>query len=111
NPGVGGIVQIVNAEHKVQPNPMDADSEKKQSLNVNALIKVDGGPNEPTGGFFGAISINGVTCAQTKLQQTWPKTIWSCNVGTAHRDKILESANGLFSPFKPDLQNRSVTPD
>lgn len=111
NTGVGGIVQIVNAEHKVQPNPMDADSEKKQSLNVNALIKVDGGPNEPTGGFFGAISINGVTCAQTKLQQTWPKTIWSCNVGTAHRDKILEGANGLFSSFKPDLQNRSVTPD
>ena len=70
-----------------------------KGLDVNTVIKVDGGATLPVANFHGSIKLNDVTCRQWKTAYNWPKSFWKCNNGDAPNssEKILSDAGFALS--------------
>ncbi len=96
--GKGGTITIPFASGKNFPAGISR-------LNVNALMKVDGGFLEPQSTPYGTIELNGVACSQQLTGiQSWPKTAWQCS-GANHVDDVIQAANMVPTNLKNQLLN------
>lgn len=80
-------------------------------VDINEVIKVDGGSSllSSSEQNFGRISINGVTCQQRTISNSYPKTYWNCtnpNSSSANEQIARGSVAGL--PYLTTLDNNNV---
>ena len=96
--GKGGTVVISKAEAK-QPNS------GPKFLNVNVLIRIDSGLQEPLPSYHGRIQLNGVNCIKARTGVSpWPESVWGCD-GAVGAARIFAAGNSLNA----DLKNRLST--
>jgi hypothetical protein len=83
------------------------------ALNVNTVIKVNGGNSLPVANFHGQIKLNSVTCRQWKnANATFPKSGWHCINPDAPSpgQRSIESSAFTLTPasLKTDLLNQNT---
>lgn len=80
----GGSVKLKFANNK---NGSD------EFINVNRIIRVDGGPKAAVGTPWGRITINTVECQQWRAGNSWPRSFWT-----------TESPETFPSPTSPEVR-------
>ncbi|HEY9785671.1 MAG TPA: hypothetical protein V6D17_09740 [Candidatus Obscuribacterales bacterium] len=101
NMGLGGKVTV---DRVVPSNP----------VNVNFIIKVDGGDSIGDAAFAGFVKLNGIKCQQWQTGlNSWPKTWWDCvnpDNPTGSEATIADAANSLQAGLK-SLLGTTLTPN
>lgn len=104
--GEGGKIEILGSASTAPSN---------LPINVNEIMKVDGGNNLLNASEidFGKITVNGVLCQQrTTGESSWPKSYWNCAhpLGSTQNEGFLRNAivalpNNVQAVFEnPDVQ-------
>lgn len=101
--GEGGWVRI--------PNAKAVAGSATVAIDVNRVIKVNGGDNVGVNGRDGRVALNGKYCSQYRTgEAVYPKTYWNCIDGFAPTgDEIVAAAALLPAILKDHLSQSSIS--